>query len=137
MKKALLAALVAVLALTAGCKEPVRRDTAVTFTIQAYGQLHGDRVVPLIDVVAMIPGYAPWRIGDGVPAPWQGTITSSKYPPAEFEINLVAQLVEPNPDVILKCTWSALTPAGQRLSSDSTGGEGESLGAPVTCKYFA
>lgn len=139
MKKVLLATLVAVLALTAGCKEqPDRHDTAVTFTIQAYNQLHGDRVVPMIDVIATIDGFAPWRIGADTPAPWRGTITSNKYPAAEYEINIIAQLVDPNPDVILTCTWTAETPAGQRLSRDSTGGEGESApGAPVTCKYFA
>lgn len=142
MKKVLFATLVAVLALTAaGCNADLRGNainTNITFTIEAFHQTTLDPVVPLIDVVAVIPGYAAWHVGDETYTPYQFTIRSTQYAAASRQVEITAQLVNPDPNVVLRCTWVAQTPSGVRLSRDSTGGEGESSsGAPVTCKYFA
>jgi hypothetical protein len=126
--------------LLGACELPSNSNssTDVTFTIEAFHQKTGGSVTPLIDATVFIDGFMPWDAGVRVPAPYKFTVSSRDYPPAEFEVKVVAQIVEPNPDVVLKCTWGAQTPAGIRLSRDSSGGEGESYaGAPVDCKYFA
>lgn len=143
MRKILFVTVLAVLAqLMGACAAPFNstehRSTDVTFTIEAFHQTTHDRVVPLISTTVYIDGFMPWDAGTRVPAPYRFTVSSRDYPPAEFQVRITAQTVEPNPDVVLRCTWAAQTPAGQRLSRDSSGGEGESYaGAPVDCKYFA
>lgn len=126
--------------LLGACELPSNSNssTDVTFTVEAFHQTTRDPVAPLIDVTVFIDGFIPWNVGHHVSAPYKFTISSRDYPPVESEVKVVAQIVEPNPDVVLKCTWGAQTPAGIRLSRDSSGGEGESYaGAPVDCKYFA
>lgn len=140
MRKILFVTILAVLAQLMGAcaTSPTSSRTDVTFTIEAFHEVTMDRVVPLINVVANVDGYAPWEIGHEVSAMFRYTITSAKFPQAAYGIDVTAQLVEPNPDVVLKCTWTAQTPAGRRFSRDSAGGEGESYaGGPVTCKYIA
>lgn len=142
MRKILFVTLLAIVApLMGACAADLRGNainTDITFTIEAFHQTTMDRVVPLINVVATIDGYAPWEIGHEVPAMFRYTIPSAKFPQAAYRVDVTAQLVEPNPNVVLKCTWTAETPAGSRLSRDSAGGEGESFaGAPVSCKYVA
>lgn len=125
--------------LLGACELPSNSNgsTDVTFTVQAFNQKTLDPAVPLINATVFIDGFMPWDAGVRVPAPYKFTVSSRDYPQAEFGIRVVAQVVEPNPDVVLKCTWGAQTPAGARLSRDSSGGEGESYaGAPVDCKYF-
>jgi hypothetical protein len=113
-------------------------NTDITFTIEAFHQVTLDPVVPLIDVVASIPGYQPWALARSAPAPHRFTIHSSEFSQAANQVVINAQLAEPNPDVVLRCTWFAQTPSGVRLSRDSAGGEGESYaGAPVRCEYKA
>jgi len=125
-------------ACTAPFNSTQRGSTDVTFTIEAFHQTTRGPVMPLIDATVFIDGFMPWDVGHHVSAPYKFTISSRDYPQAEFGIRVVAQVVEPNPDVVLKCTWGAQTPAGIRLSRDSSGGEGESYaGAPVDCTYFA
>jgi hypothetical protein len=141
MKKLFLALFAFVAALSAtACREGEidTVHTEITFTINAYHQLTLDPVVPLIDITADIPGFASRTISDNVPAPARFTINSAQYPSASKQVYVVAQLVEPNPDVVLKCTWTAETPGGTRLSRDSSGGEGESYaGGAVECSYKA
>jgi len=113
-------------------------NTDITFTIEAFHQVTLDSVVPMVDVMVSIPGYQPWLIAHNVPAPYRFTVYSSEYSQAANQTVINAKLVEPNADVVLKCTWSAQTPSGVRLSRDSAGGEGESYaGAPVRCQYTA
>jgi len=136
-----LTALAVVAPLMGACAPPGGNrgsGTSITFTIDAYHQTDLDKVVPRLNVVANVDGYVPWNAGHDVPAPYRFTVDSADYPQAKFKINVVAQQIEPSPNVILTCTWSAKTPAGTRLSRDSSGGEGEShAGGPVNCKYFA
>lgn len=142
MRKVLVFAVLGVLAqLMGACNADLRGnpiDTNITFTIEAFHQTTLDPVVPMIDVMVSIPGYQPWLIARNVPAPYRFTIYSAEYPQAANEAVINAKLVEFNSDVVLRCTWSAQTPSGVRLSRDSTGGEGEShAGAPVRCAYAA
>lgn len=141
IKQILFLAVLAVLAqLMGACGVDMRSNpinTDITFTIEAFNQTTLDPAVPLIDVVASIPGYYPWTLARSAPAPHQFTIHSSEFSRAANEVVINAQLVEPNANVVLKCTWSAQTPSGVRLSRD-LGGEGESYaGAPVRCAYQA
>jgi hypothetical protein len=142
MRKIFGTILAATVALTLGaCNADLRSnpaDTNITFTIEAFHQTILDRVVPLINVTANIEGHVPLEIGREVPAMFRHTILSAMYPQAAEQVEVTAELVEPNPDVVLKCTWMAQTPAGRRYSRDSIGSEGESYaGAPVSCKYVA
>jgi hypothetical protein len=139
MKKLLFVTVLAVAAqLTGACDVPDQSFTRVTFTINAFHQTTLDPVVPLIDVTATVPGYATWEVADDTSAPYQFTINSLDYTEASESVDITAQPAEPNPDVVLRCTWVASTPAGVRLSRDSTGGEGEShAGQPVNCSYKA
>lgn len=142
MKKlATLLALIIVVQTLTGCRDvmpqAVRSNTAVTFTILAVTQPAGDRAVPLISITATIPGFAPLMFNP-TPAPYRFAFDSVVYPAAARQIDVVATLIDPNPNVVLTCTWAAMTPAGERLSRDSVGGEGESeLGGPVFCRYVA
>lgn len=142
MRKILLAIVVATAAtLIGGCNADLRSNainTDITFTVEAFHQTTLDPVVPLLNVMATIPGYADWIIGSETPAPFRYTVQSSKYSAASREVKVTAQLVNPDPNVVLRCSWFASTPSGVRLSGDSAGGEGESrAGAPVTCHYSA
>jgi len=142
MRKILLVTILAIVAqLMGACATDLRgnrADTTVTFIIEAFHQTTLDRVAPLINVTANIEGFVPLEIGHEVPAIFREIISSAQYPQAANRIDVTAQLVTPDPNVILKCSWVAITPAGKRLSRDSAGGAGESAaGAPVTCKYVA
>lgn len=142
MRKILLVTILAIVAqLMGACAADLRGNpvnTDITFTIEAFHQTTLDRVAPLINVTANIDGHAPLEIGRSVPAMFRYTILSAMYPQAANRVDVTAQLVEPNPNVVLRCTWTAQTPAGKRLSRDAAGSEGESYaGAPVSCRYTA
>lgn len=142
MRKVLFAVTLTVLAqLMGACNADLRGNainTDVTFTVQAFHATTLDPVVPMIEVMATIPGHEPWLMAENVPAPHRFTVYSRDYPQAIYQIDITATLITPNPDVVLRCSWSAQTPSGVRLSRESADGEGESYaGQDVHCKYQA
>ena len=142
MRKILLVTTLLVVAqLTAACNADLRSNaypTSITFTVEGFHQTTLDTVSPLVDVILTVPGHAPELVADDVPVPYRHTVTSSEYSQVQYDAQVTAKLVEPNDNVILRCSWSAQTPFGRRLSRDASDSEGESYaGAPVTCHYAA
>lgn len=147
MKRLLLAPVVVMALLLGACNADLRGNpvnTNITFTIEAFHMTTLDPVVPMIDVWVEVPGHERWLNAHNVPAPYRFTVYSAEYPQAAKQVDIVAAFaetedyVDPQLNVALRCTWSAQTPSGVRLSRDSVGGEGESHpGSPLRCKYIA
>lgn len=127
----------------AGCvvPAPTTAITTVTFIFETFDTALHRATFPVDASYSMRDVY-PLSPGPAQPTPYSYTISSKEHPTAKFGIEVTAHVVAPA-GTLVTCRWSAKTPAGERSSERSRGGEGSAAvpaggtEAIAYCKYEA